>query len=117
MRHATWVPINGSLETSYNQNFRYSSTTSFTFDRASDELYFVNDGGLVYAPRGYTLGTISFTNDAGVDIDNVEVQVTTFYNSLTLFGNTTICTLDRPENKHGLGIFVSDDTEDSGKEF
>ena len=104
IQHAIWSPYNGTFEHPHQPHLRYSASTSFTFNRSSEELYFITSVGLA----AYARGAITFTNDPNVSIDHVEVEVVASYSALNGLHDVDICTLHKPlSNNYGVGIFVS----------
>lgn len=73
-----------------------------------DKLYFTGDNSLYYGvpSPAYTQGSISFKNDVNVGIDDVEVVVVASYITRDGLRGIDVCTLYRPDNEQGIGIFV-----------
>ncbi|KAK7690183.1 hypothetical protein QCA50_006834 [Cerrena zonata] len=93
--HADWT-YEHQVPPRYRQ-FRHYAHTSFDLPRYSSSLYFIARGVLSH-------GSIEIVND-GTDSQNVKVDVALLYNLEDVFDRVDVCTLQRGEDKNGVGIF------------
>lgn len=106
VHRAVWTPLDISAGPRPYPHLRYAASTSFNFSRSDDALYFT-DGDFGSYGRS-ARGSISFTTDPNVAIDQVQVDVVATYESRDMFRGVDVCTLwNRPGSEHGVGIFVS----------